>query len=153
LNNDDSPADITQPLLIGDFYAGAYGPTIVLAMTSPAACEWLMRLFRDLAELGRPRLFTVEPEVRVANVHAIKMVRRPTGPPVSLHKDTNDGQESFVWSATEDGWLHSRDLVQSLCEVGSGHQYMNDERDDVALIELSLGEPDLLSSVRGGLEE
>ncbi len=58
-----------------------------------------------------------------------------------------------MWSATEDGWLHSRDLVQALCEAGSGHQYMNDDRDDVAVVELSLGEPDLLGSVRDKLEE
>lgn len=122
-------------------------------MTSRAACDWLMRLFRDLAELGHPRRFTEEPEVRVANVHGIKMVRRATGSLVSVCKDAHDGQQSFVWSATDDGWLHSRDLVQTLCEAGSGHQYMNDDRDDVAVIELSLGEPDLLGSVRSKLEE
>jgi hypothetical protein len=86
-------------------------------MTSPAACAWLMRLFRDLAELGRPRLLTAKPEVRVANVHVITMIRRPVGPPVSLRKGADDGQESFVWSATEDGCLHSRDLVQGFVKL------------------------------------
>lgn len=121
-------------------------------MTSCAACDWLMHLFRDLAALARPRVFTLEPEVRVANVDTITMVRRSTGPPVSLRAEPSDNLQSFVWSATEDGWLHSRDLVQTLCEAGSGHQYMNDAKEDVALIELSLGESDLLRSVRAKLK-
>lgn len=141
-----------EPLVIGDFYIGAYGPTIVLAMTSLAACDWLMGLFRELAEYGGPRNLTEGPEVKVANVDVVTMVRRSTGPSVSLRREGADSR-SFVWSATEDGWLHSRDLVQALREADSGHQYMNDNRDDVALIELSLGEPDLLDSVRGRLGE
>jgi hypothetical protein len=138
--------------MIGDFYTGAYGPTIVLAMTSLVACDWLMQLFRELAEHGGPRNLTDGPEVRVGNVNAISMVRRSTGPLVALRRQGDD-IHSFVWSATEDGWLHSRDLVQALREAGSGHQYMNDNKDDVALVELSLGEPDLLGSVRRSLEE
>ncbi len=87
----------------------------------------------------------------MANVDAITMVRRSAGPAVSLLNSRGSGQQSFVWSATEDGWLHSRDLVQALREAGSGHQYMTDDKDDVALIELSLGEPDLLNSVTQSL--
>jgi hypothetical protein len=46
-----------------------------------------------------------------------------------------------------------RDLVQALCEHGSGHQYLTDDEDDVALIELSLGEQGVLDSVRSAQDD
>jgi hypothetical protein len=77
------------------------------------------------------------------------MVRRDSGPLVSIRGvGHSDSKQSFEWSATEDGWLHLRDVVQALCEHGAGHQYLTDDEDDVALIELSFGEQSVLDTLR-----
>lgn len=132
------------PLLVGEFYAGAYGPTIILIMVSSAACQWLQRVFRELSHGGSARTLTAEPEVRIENLQTIEMVLRPDGPRVALRLRDDGAAESFVWSATEEGWLYLADLIQSLCDGGVGHHYLTEDKDDVALIELSYGEQDVL---------
>jgi hypothetical protein len=153
----ESKSGRTPSVLIrGDYYDSAYGPTILLVMMSSAACKWLQRLFRDLAELGVPRIFTAEPEIHLENIGEIKMVRRSSGPLVSIRREpgrSNDSEQSFEWSATDDGWLHLRDLVQALCEHGAGHQYLTDHEDDAALVELSLGEQSVLDTVRSAQDD
>jgi hypothetical protein len=134
-----------SPLLVGDFYAGAYGPTIILIIASPAACTWLQCVFRELGHGGSTRTLTAEPEVRIENLRAIEMVHRPDGPRVALRHRDNSGAKSFVWSATAEGWLYLADLIQSLCDGGVGHHYLTEDKDDVAIIELSSGEQDVLS--------
>jgi hypothetical protein len=133
------------PLLVGDFYDGAYGPTIILIASLPAACAWLQEVFRELADGGPSRTLTTEPEVRFTNVEMIEMVRRPDGPRVTLRHSDDTAEKSFVWSATAVGWLYLADLIQPLVDGGVGHQYLTDAKDDVALIELSSGEQDVLS--------
>lgn len=49
-----------------------------------------------------------------------------------------------MWSATTEGWLYLGDLIQSFCDGGVGHHYLTEDEDDVALIELSYGEQDVL---------
>ncbi len=133
-------------MLVGDFYDGAYGPTIILIASSPAACVWLQDVFRELARGGLSRTLTAEPGVRFTNVEVIEMVCRPDGPRVTLGRGTDE--RAFVWSATADGWLYLADLVQPLVDGGAGHQYLTDDKDDVALIELSSGEQDVLNAAR-----
>jgi hypothetical protein len=142
-------------LIRGDYYVGAYGPTILLVMMSSAACVWLQRLFRDMADRGGPRVFTSEPEICLENIGEITLVRRSSGPLVLIRElgTHADSRQSFEWSATDDGWLHLRDLVQALCEHGAGHQYLTDDKDDVALIELSFGEQGVLDSVRSAQDD
>ena len=137
-----------SPLLAGDFYAGAYGPTIILIMSSPAAGAWLQGVFRELAHGGSARTLTAEPEVRIVNLGTIEMACRSGGPRVTLRHRYDVTDKSFVWSATAEGWLYLADLIQSLCDGGIGHQYLTEDRDDVALIELSSGEQDVLSVAR-----
>jgi hypothetical protein len=40
--------DLTTPLLEGDFYEGAFGPSILLILTSRDSITWLRALFDDL---------------------------------------------------------------------------------------------------------
>ena len=131
------------PLLTGEFYAGGYGPTILLIMRSPVAGVWLQRVFRELARGGATHTLTDDPEVRIANLQALEMVRRLDGPRIALGYRDGGGDRSFRWSATGEGWLYLADLIQSLCDGGTGHQYLTEDKDDVALIELSSGEPDI----------
>jgi hypothetical protein len=139
--SDKSPQLEEEPLLfVGDFYDGAYGPTIILIASSSAACAWLRDVFRELARGGRNRTLTAEPEVRFTNVEAIEMVCRPDGPRVTLRHSDDTAERAFVWSATANGWLYLADLIQPLADGGAGHQYLTEDKDDVSLIELSSGE-------------
>jgi len=156
LSNESPQLGEKSPLLVGDFYDGAYGPTIILIASSPAACGWLQDAFRELAHGGPSHTLTAEPEMRFTNVEAIEMVCRPDGPRVTLrHSDGTDGRD-FVWSATADGWLCLADLIQPLTDGGAGHQYLTEDEDDVALIELSVGEEEVVRAARsasGGADE
>ena len=94
-----------SPLIIGELYDGADGPTIMLVMVTLAAGVWLQEVFRDLARLKNPRTLTRSPEVRVVNVAAIEMVCVADGPRIALRSRDIGGDHSFVWSATVEGWL------------------------------------------------
>jgi hypothetical protein len=128
----ESKSGRTPSVLIrGDYYDSAYGPTILLVMMSSAACKWLQRLFRDLAELGVPRIFTAEPGIHLENIGEIKMVRRSSGPLVSIRREpgrSNDSEQSFEWSATDDaaslpnlGGGRSRRSTRSVLGLRRGH--------------------------------
>jgi hypothetical protein len=86
--------------------------------------------------------------VRFTNGEAIEMVCRQDGPRVTLRYSDGPTERVFVWSATADGWLYLADLIKPLADGGAGHQYLTDDKDDVALIELSCGEQDVLSAAR-----
>jgi hypothetical protein len=147
--SDNSQAPTTESALItGDFYKGTYGPTIILIASVSAACVWLQNIFRELANGGRNRMLTTEPEVRFTNVESIEMVCRPGGAPVALSRRDDGTERSFVWSATRDGWHYLAELIQPLCDGGVGHHYLAERKDDVALIELSVGEEEVLRTLR-----
>jgi hypothetical protein len=137
-----------SPLLTGDLYDGAYGQTIILIADSSAACVWLQAVFRELAHGGSSRTLTAESEVQITNVEAIELVTRPDGPRVTFRQSDAATEGSFVWSATPEGWLYLADLIQPLVDGGIGHQYLTEDKNDVALIELSSGEQDVLSAAR-----
>ncbi len=138
----------TEPaLIIGDFYRGTYGPTIILITSSSAGCVWLQDIFRELSHGGPSRTLTAEPEVRFTNVETIEMVCRPNGPRVMLRYRDDADEKAFVWSATPDGWLYLTELIQQLCSGGVGHHYLAEDKDDVALIELSVGEEEVIRSL------
>lgn len=152
--SDESPQlGERSPLLVGDLYDGAYGPTIILIASSAAACAWLQDVLRGLARGGPSRTLTAEPEVRFTNVKMIEMVCRLDGPRVTLRHGDGTDERAFVWSATADGWLYLADLIQSFVDGGAGHQYLTDDKDDVALIELSSGEQDVLRAARSANED
>jgi hypothetical protein len=135
-------SDEQAPLIVGDFYAGAYGPTIILILSSLGAGAWLQETLRELAKGGPARMLTSEPRVFVAHIDDIEMTTRATGPCVSLKRRDGESDKSFVWSATREGWLYLADLTEPLCAGGVGHHYLTDDKDDDGLIELSSGEHD-----------
>jgi len=140
----DSEPACASPLILGELYDAADGPTIMLVMVTLAAGVWLQEAFRSLARLKEPRTLTPSPEVRVLDVASIQMVCVADGPRIALRSRDIGGDRSFVWSATVEGWLYLADLVQPLCDGAAGHQYLTEHKDDAALIELSSGEPDVL---------
>lgn len=147
--SDSSQAPAAEPALItGDFYQGTYGPTIILIAAESAACAWLQGVFRELASDGRSRVLTAETRVQFTNVESVEMVCRPDGPRVMLRYSGDGHERAFVWSATPDGWRYLAELIQPLCDGGTGHHYLAEDKDDVALIEFSMGEEDVLSAAR-----
>jgi hypothetical protein len=76
------------------------------------------------------------------------MVCRLDGPRVTLRHSDGTDATTFVWSATADGWLYLADLIHPLVDGRMGHQYLTDDKDDVALIELSSGEQDVIRAAR-----
>jgi hypothetical protein len=142
---DHSPEpDPASPLILGDLYDGADGPTIILVMLTVAAGDWLQDTFRNLARHKEPLTLTASPQVRVINVASMQMVCPDDGPRIALRSGDAAGDGSFVWSATAEGWLYLVDLIQPLCDGRAGHQYLTERKDDAALIELSSGEPEVL---------
>lgn len=89
--------------------------------------------------------------MRFTNIEALEMVRRRDGARVTLRYNGGAAKGAFVWSATRDGWLYLADLIQPLADGGAGHQYLTEDKDDVALIELSCGEQDVLSAARSAI--
>jgi hypothetical protein len=148
MSNISSQAAAESALITGDFYQGSYGPTIILIASSSEACAWLQGVFRELASGGPRRTLTAAPEVRFTNVESIEMVCRPDGPRATLRHRDDGTERAFVWSATPDGWLYLAELIQPLCSGGVGHHYLAEEKDDVALIELSVGEEEVLRAAR-----
>jgi hypothetical protein len=148
MSDTSSQAATESALITGDLYQGSYGPTIILIGSSPAACAWLQCGFRELAGGGPSRTLTAEPEVRFKNLESIEMVCRPDGPRVTLRYRDDATKRAFVWSATPDGWLYLAELIQPLCDGGIGHHYLAEDKDDVALIELSVGEEEVIRAAR-----
>ncbi len=135
-------SDEDAPLIVGDFYSGADGPTIILILTSRGAGTWFQEALRELANGGVARALTSDPRVFVAHIDDIEMTTRSAGPRVSLKRLDGERGKSFVWSATREGWLYLADLTEPLCAGGVGHHYLTDDVDDDGLIELSSGEHD-----------
>jgi|ERR1700722_20360023 len=137
-----------SPLFVGDYYDGAYGPTIILIASSPNACAWLQDVFRELAHGGTNRILTTEPKMRFTNLTALKLVNRTNGPRVTLRRNDDTAGKSFVWSATTGGWLYLAELIQPLADGVAGHQYLTEDKDDIAAVELSSGERDVVIASR-----
>lgn len=146
--NENAQLGDGAPLLVGDFYDGADGPTIILIASAPAVCAWLQEVFREISHCVPNRTLSVQPEVRFTNVEAIEMVCRANGPRVTLGRGADTARKTFVWSATADGWLYLADLIQPLADGKAGHQYLTEDKNDVAVVELSCGEQDVLSAAR-----
>src|ERR1700743_2878135 len=133
-----------QPHFLVDQYEGVYGPTILLAANSPVAVPWLQHVFRELAEGGRPQGFVPRPEVSAGTIDAIELVGRSCAPRIAFHRRESD-LNSFVWSATPEGWTYLAELVQPFCDGATGHQYLTEDVGDAASIELTVGEQDVLA--------
>ena len=128
-----------QPLLEGDFYEGAYGPSILLVLTSREAVAWLRSIFNDLARasIGAVLRLDSQPSVEIgAELTALELCRVEHTPDRHLVQ-ASDG--SFTWSCTADEWQTASLMLEPLLEQ-SGHQYLTSETDDDAIIEVSYGE-------------
>jgi hypothetical protein len=127
------------PLLEGDFYEGAYGPSILLVLTSREAVAWLRSVFDDLARgsIGAVLRLDTQPRVEIGAALTALQLRRVEATPDRHLVQARDG--SFTWSCTADEWQTASLLLEPLLKQ-SGHQYLTSETDDDAIIEVSYGE-------------
>lgn len=128
-----------QPLLEGDFYEGAYGPSILLVLTSREAVAWLRSIFDNLSRASIGDVFRLDSQPRVeigAALTALELRRVEHMPRRHLVQAPDT---SFMWSCTAEEWQTASLMLEPLLEQ-SGHQYLTSEADDDAIIEVSYGE-------------
>ena len=130
-----------NPLIVGDFYEGANGPTILLILNSIKAATWLRQVFIEQADRAEPRDLAAEPEVRVSNLEGLRLATRVQGSDIELKRDdTGSNGATFVLAASERGWRDVADLIEPFTNGRPGHQYFPDLAGDDAVIEVSFGE-------------
>ena len=127
------------PLLEGDFYEGAYGPSILLVLTSREAVQWLRTIFDDLARasVGAVTRLDSQPGVELGAALTALELRRVEHTPDRHLVQARDG--SFTWSCTADEWRTASLMLEPLLDR-PGHQYLTSETHDDAIVEVSYGE-------------
>ena len=131
-------SELVAPPLEAHCFDGAFGPSILLVLSSQEAVSRLGATFRDMAvaPVGRAVSLTAamgsEFHDGVGDLVLARVVRKPGKSLV--RKDSG-----FTWACTADEWITKSLLVDSLLE-GPGHQYLTAEGLDDALIEVSHGE-------------
>jgi hypothetical protein len=135
-------------LIIGEFGAGAFGPTILLKLLSERSVDWLRCVFRRLADESHATLdLATASEVRIEGVRSLLLMHTNESGDAELRRAPSARTErDFVWEADSAGWLDAAGLMDPFLAGSTGHQYLTREGIDAALIEISFGEP----RVQGG---
>ena len=128
-----------RALIEGEFGDGAYGPTILLQLTSLEGVELLMATFETLSSGTGEREVRLEECPRVSLSASIMTLRMRVVESRFNRRLVKDGARGFLWSCTPDEWEEAMLLVQPLL-TQAGHQYLTSEIEDEALIEVSRGE-------------
>jgi hypothetical protein len=133
------------PLFIGDFYQGAYGPTILLKAHSDDAASWLHNVFVNLANGATQSIDLAKcPTVVIPALEALMLRCVDKRPEVALQQtDTSSEGRHFVWAQDASSWNLAAGLLEPFVAGSNGHQYFTNETKDDALIEISFGEPDV----------
>jgi len=126
-----------EPCIRGDFYAPAYGPTVLLKLVSTDAAQLLRDAFLRLAA-GEPAL-RLYPHPSVSLEHVSRIDLRVVLTPPGKHF-RRAGAAAFTWEATTGEWATLADLVQPFLQGEAGHQYLTSEVADDALVTISFGE-------------
>lgn len=138
-----SDAQTNEPLIVGAYgRSGAYGPTILLELKSPAAARWLHDLFLQVRRGQRAVDLTSDARVRISGITRLQIdTRAGVGPLVQLRQTGNDASgPSFLWTATSAGWSYQAGLLEPFMGGRPGHQYLTSEESDDAIVEVSLYE-------------
>jgi hypothetical protein len=131
------------PLILGDFYRGAYGPTIILEAQTLLGVDWFRRV---LVKLSRDEEANFDlasmPELRIRGVDELKVETVAVQPDTPLTRTAGSGYDdaSFLWRQDALRWAHASMLIEPLLKGRPGHQYLTNEGRDAALIEFSHGE-------------
>jgi hypothetical protein len=140
---DGSGPNADKILIVGGYSEkGAYGPTILLQLESPAAATWLRDIFVEVSKASLTVDLVADPRVRLSGVKQLLLEADPgVGSLVQLRRTQRaPNAVSFRWIGTSTGWGYQADLMEPLTKGRAGHQYLTTEERDDALIEVSLGE-------------
>lgn len=131
------------PLILGDFYHGAYGPTIILKAQTLLGVDWFLRV---LVRLSRDEEATFDlasmPELQIDGIDELRVETVAVQPDIPLTRTVGCSYEDagFLWRQDTLRWAHASMLIEPLLKGRPGHQYLTNEGRDAALIEFSHGE-------------
>lgn len=133
----------SSPLIVGEFAAGAFGPTILLKLLSEEAVQWLQKIFQELAEGSRISFSLASAAgVRIKGVAELVFEIADVRPTPSLSGPKKPVANSmFRWTQDKNGWTRSAALLEPFLTGRTGHQFLTDEGIDPVIIEVSYGEP------------
>jgi hypothetical protein len=135
--------DDRLPLLLGDFYPGAYGPTILLEAGGLLGVDWFLRLLVRFSRDEEAKAdLAAMPELRIDGVDSLKMETIAIQPDIPLIRTDGTGYDdaAFLWRQDTLRWAYTSMLIEPLLQGRPGHQYLTIEGRDAALIEFSHGE-------------
>ena len=125
--------------LVGSYYLGANGPSILLFISSVESAQWLRELLRSQSEGSHLNLFA-NPEVSIEGIAGLELETRTEGPEAELKKKTVSNGIFFTLSCRPTGWEELALLIEPFCNGKTGHQYFPDGVGNDAVIEFSFGE-------------
>lgn len=134
-------AQTNTPLLV-DYYPGAYGPTIHVALKSHEHLTRLLRIFQPLAESETEVNLHALPEVQLSNLQQFELSSTPGDDtaPKSLTLVTGNGGKAR-WTQSQNAWARTIRLVEIFMKDNtSGHQYLTKEGIDDAIVEVAYRE-------------
>jgi hypothetical protein len=135
--------DYNTALILGAFYPGAYGPTILLEAQGLLGVDWFLR---KLVELSRDEQAVIDlasmPEITIEGIDELKAETVAVQPEISLMRTAGSSGNgaSFLWRQDTLRWAHASMLIEPLLKGRPGHQYLTNEGRDAALVEFSHGE-------------
>lgn len=134
-----------DPVILVELYQGAYGPTLRLDVQSKQSLDRIRTYFRLLANGAVAEVIIEDgPEYRLAGLTRLRCLRLGTAAVPrgrSLRRLNVAGAVECHWTLDPVGWERAVGLVDGLVEgAGPGHQYMNEEGVDDALLELAFME-------------
>lgn len=126
-------------VVVLDFYAGAYGPTVRLDVQAEAPLRLLEQSFRRLAS-ATPMPIRLESGAGYRVEGCTHVLLRT----VSRHVDSRmlkvpgEAGPSFDWAMTRDEWRDCASKTAQLLSGGApGHQYLSNATGDDPLVELA----------------
>jgi hypothetical protein len=128
------------PLVVGEFYEGAYGPTVLLDTQSIEGVALFQSILAQLASSSPGTTIRLGDDPRISLSAALwSLDLRVAGESAYKHLSRANEGVGFIWVATHEEWETMSLLMESLLER-IGHQYLTNESVDDALIEFSRGE-------------
>jgi len=123
--------------ITGDFYEGAYGPSIIIALASPRAAEQLKAVVLHVSGGSGPLDLENQPSVQLCHGLRIRMTMGDNTEKVLAQVGDSP---AFEWSCPSEVWREVVEMLDPFIAGKNGHQYLNDGVLDDALIEATHGE-------------
>lgn len=131
----------SEKLIVGDYYQGAFGPTLLIRALYKRSVRWLHDILSQLAETGGDVDLIALPEVSIQGVRTLKLELVDEQPEVALRLQSSAARGvDFLWRQDVKGWRAAASLIEPFLSGQTGHQYLTQEGRDEVLIEISFGE-------------